>query len=324
MWFLCCLVISSSLLLLAPPAAAEPVTIHCPTEPPVVRQLDLQERWRIDSDDPDAPLLGVFGESQVLAHAGRVYLLDQQLSHVLVYSDDGERVAEFHSEEWRQRHGQTVRIDEAAEHSPWMTAIAAGAGEVVLASARDEYRLEWRNLAGETLRVVIREYPAHRRTPDELSELRYSSYTIVDGDLRFPDRKLSDHDPVIRSLALLPDGGLRVRTSLYEKDLPPGMVCRFEVHEPTGELRERVEIYDPAGAYDVSYDAIALLDDGRALVLRNQRPAARVATDSHLHPALRDKLPPPPSARDDIAFTPIMCDLVPRGGPAGAREDHQR
>lgn len=412
------------LQLIPSPASAEPELIHCPAEPPVVRQLDLQERWRIDSEDPDAPLLGFFGESQVLAHAGRVYLLDQQLSHVLVYSDDGDhlatflregegpgevrrpgamflcadgrlavqhgyppkleivdldgtphrrwqlranasvrrfqetplgwfgvyteahesatpgefvtvlraalhdddglRVAEFHREERGQRPGQTERIDEVDEHSPWHTAVAVDAGEVVLAAARDEYRLEWRNLAGETRRVVTREYPAHRRTPDELAELEYSSYSLFNGEIRFPDRRLSDHDPVIRSLDLLADGSLRVRTSLFAKGLPPGMVCRFEVHEPTGELRERVEIHDPSGAYDVNYDAIALLDDGRALVLRNLRPASRAAIDPYLHPELRKKLPPPPSARDDIAFTPIMCDLVSRDQPGGARAGDRR
>ena len=72
------------------PSTAEPVTIHCPTEPPVVRRLDLQETWRIDPDDPDAPLIGISFPSQVVVHDGRVFMLDAQLCHVLVYSDRGE------------------------------------------------------------------------------------------------------------------------------------------------------------------------------------------------------------------------------------------
>jgi len=404
------LVISYFSLVLAAVAAEIP-TIRCPAEPPHVRRLQLQERWRIDAKDPEAPLLGYFDQSQVLFHDGRVYLLDRQLCHVLVYSDagvlldtimregegpgevrnpgvmflrsdgiiavqhgyptklefvdldgtpqgrwrqranawmnriqetprgwfgvyteskqtdepgifvsifraallddEGGRTAEFFSEENRRHHQQDGKIDEAEEHNPWFTAVAIGADEVVLAATRDEYRLEWRNLGGETTRIVTREFVAHRRSQAELDESRYRSYSIVNGDFRFMDRKLCDFDPVINKLELLSDGSLRVRTSLFEKDMPSGMVCRYEVHESTGELRESVEIYDPTGEYDVNYDVIALLGDGRAMVLRNQRPAFRTATDAGLHPKLREKLPPAPDDRDDIAFTPIMCEVVP-------------
>lgn len=396
--------------LASPSAGAPPEVVNCPAEAPVVRRLHLKERWRVDADDPDAPLLGYFDQSLVLVHAGRVYMLDRQLCHILVYSDDGEylatlmqegdgpgevrnpgamflcsdgriavrhgfptrlefidlggtpqgswhiqatagmnriqetplgwfgvytesknsdepgaivsvfraallgddgaRVAEFHSQEVRRRPGQGEVRDEAEDYKPWRTAVAVGEGEVVFASARDEYRLEWRNLGGEILRVVSRPFAAHRRSRDELKELEFQSYIIVNGSLEIPEQKLCENDPMIRALDPLPDGSLRVRTSLFEKDMPPGMVCRYEVHEPTGELRESVEIYDPSGDYDVDYDAIALLSDGQAMVLRNLRPAFRVATDGWLHPKLREKLPPPRSGRDDIAFTPIMCDLV--------------
>ncbi len=35
-----------------------------------VRRLQFQERWRIDEDDPDAPLLGFFNQSQVVVFDG--------------------------------------------------------------------------------------------------------------------------------------------------------------------------------------------------------------------------------------------------------------
>jgi hypothetical protein len=392
-------------------ANAEPVQVRCPSEPPIVRRLHLQERWRIDSEDPEAPLLGFFHPSQVVVHAGRVYLLDYQLCQIYVYSDDGEylttflregegpgevrnpgalllrgdgtlaiqhgspsklefvtldgtplgrwrlqasammysiretsrgwfgsytevqqgsdpseylavfhaaihdssgaRVAEFHREE-KRFEPQRTKSDEAKEYPPWYTAAAVSDSEVVLAPVRDEYRIEWRNLRGETTRAVTRTSAAHRRTREELETLKYSAYSISQGEIIFADRKLCDHDPMIEKLEPLPDGSLRVRTSLFEKDMPPGMVCRFEVHEATGELRERVEIYDPSGDYDVDYDMIALLDDGRAMVLRNQRPTSDAWRNALISPKLREKLPPPPDEREDIAFTPIMCDLVPQ------------
>lgn len=404
------------ILVLSAAAAAEIPTLHCPADPPRVRRLELQERWRIDTEDPETPLMGYFGQTQVVVHDGRVYMLDRQLCHVLVYSDDGEyldtimregegpgeirrpgvmllrddgslavqhgyptrlelveldgtprgrwrvacntwlgriqetsrgwfaayleskqsdepgvfksiyhvayhdeegrRTGTFHSEPQKHKHGSDRR-SEIDEHNPWHTAVAVGDGEIVFAPVRDEYRLEWRNLQGETLRVVTRPFSAHRRTEDELAQIKYESYTIVRGDIQFPDRKLCAHDPVIRTLEPLPEGSLRVRTSLFAKDLPAGMVCRYELHGHEGELRERVEIYDPTGEYDTDYDMIALLDDGRAMVLRNLVPAFRVAYEPNLHPEQLAKLPPVPDDREDVAFAPVMCDLVPYAGGSG-------
>jgi hypothetical protein len=403
------------LLTLAIPATAEIPTIHCPAEPPVVRRLQLQEQWRIDAEDPEAPLMGFFDQAQIVVHDGRVYMLDRQLCHVLVYGDDGEyldtivregdgpgevrnpgvmflcddgrlavqhgyptklefvdldgtprgswrveaftwinqiretsrgwfavytetkeseepgtyvsafhaayhdeegrRTDEFHSEEEQKSFRPSGRTDEADEYQPWYSAVAIGDGQVVLSAARDEYRLEWRNIQGEVTRVATREFTAHSRSDAELDEIKYQSYTISEGKISFADRKLCARDPMIRTIEPLPDGTLRVRTSLFEKDLPEGMVCRYEVHEATGHLRERVEIYDPTGDYDRDYDVIALLEDGRAMVLRNLRPAIRVAIDANLHPGQRDKLPPIPDDREDVAFTPIMCELVPWSEP---------
>lgn len=386
-------------------SSAEPVQIHCPSEPPVVRRLQLQERWRIDSEDPDAPMLGFFGPHQIVVHAERVFLLDYQLCKIHVYSDDGEyltsflregegpgevqanpgalilradgtlavqhgypakleflsldgtplgrwrlqanaymsqtwetpggwfgvyveghegkdpdaltlelhvaihdstgtRMAEFHREE-EPLDLQRTKFDEANDYPPWYTAVAISAREIAFAPLRDAYRVEWRNLHGETTRIVTRECTAHRRTR---KELEFASF--IAGN--FSDQKLCDHDPVIEKLEPLPDGSLRVRTSRFEKDMPPGMVCRYEVHAPTGELRERVEIYDPSGDYNVEYDMIALLSDGRAMVLRNARPTQDAWRKARISPKLREKLPPPPDEREDIAFTPIYCDLVPR------------
>jgi hypothetical protein len=270
-------------------------------------------RWRLPANAGIFPIqetprgwFGVYSESHEGRDPGELALV----LHVAIHDSTGARVAEFHREEKRLELSWSTS-DEAKEYEPWYTAAAISGDEIVFAPVRDEYRIEWRNLQGETTRVVTRPSPAHRRTKDELKVLKYSAYSILNGELSFPDRKLCEREPVILSLEPLPDGSLRVRTSLFEKDMPPGMVCRYDVHAPTGELRERVEIYDPAGDYDVDYDMIALLDDGRAMVLRNLRPASRVWTDALSHPKLREKLPPPPDEREDIAFTPIFCDLVP-------------
>lgn len=406
-------VVAACLLSLVMPAGAAGIPhVHCPAEPPSVRRLQLREQWRIDTEDPDTPLLGYFGKSQILVHDGRVYLLDLQLCHILVYSDtgeylktimregdgpgevrnpgvmllrpnghiavqhgyptklafvdldgvpqgswrlqanawlnhiqetprgwfgiytesqpddddpgvmvsafhaalldnNGERVADYHTARKRLNFAPGNVTDEAEEYNPWYTAVLLHNDEVVLASARDDYRLEWQNAGGETTRVVTREFPAHHRTKAEITRLKYRSYSIVNGELSFPKRKLSDTDPVITRIAPQDDGTLRVWTSLATNDLPDGMVCRYEVHEADGTLRERVEIRDPTGEFDRAYDAVAVLQDGRVMVLRNVRSASRAATDSRLHPKVREKLPPVPDGRGDVTFIPIMCEAVP-------------
>lgn len=398
-------------LFIATSVPAEVPVLECPADPPTVRRLQLQELWRIDPDDPDAPLLGITDPRKIVAHDGRIYLLDGQLCQALVYSDDGEfqgtvyrqgegpgeihdphrmfltsdgrlavqfgyptqlefvdpdgtprgrwrlgynawamylletpagwlgsyrqmvqdaqpgvfrsvhhvalhddegnRIGDLFTREHESRHGESGATDEADEYSPWNTVAVTAEGLVAYAPVRDEYRIEWRTLEGETVRAATRPGAAHERTQDELDSLKYRSYSVVNGDVQFKKQNLCATDPMIQSIDPLPGGAIRVRTSRFEKDLPAGMVCRYEVHEPDGKLRERVEIHDPSGTYDTDYDVIALLDDGRAIVLRNARPAARAAYDAGMLPEVLEKMPPPPDEREDIALTPIVCRLVP-------------
>jgi hypothetical protein len=235
--------------------------------------------------------------------------------HAAYHDDEGARTIELFSEEETRDHQEGGVTDEVDEFNPWYTAQATADSLVVMAAARDEYRIEWRNTAAEVTRIVTRDIPAHIRTQAEIDRIKYQSYSIVGDDIRFPDRKLCATDPVIHTLKPQADSSLHVYTSLFEKDLPRDMVCRYEVHGPTGELLERVEIYDPTGEYDGDYDIIALLGEGKAMVLRNLRPAYRAAYDKRLHPEIQKKLPPIPDDRESVAFTPVYCDLVPYGSP---------
>jgi hypothetical protein len=408
LFFLFLLTISTTSVYSAPPI------ITCPADPPVIRRLQLQERWRIDVDNPETPVLGFTFEPQVITHDDRFYLLDGQLCFIHIFGENGEYLGQILGEgegpgdvrnpgqmflcddgrlavqhgyptklefvdlegnplgRWRlqsnayanklletpqgwlamytdskmtdgagtlqletfvalhdaeggrtqelykavqkHEHHEGMSSDEEEEYLPWYTVVYAGDNQLVCSAERNHYRLEWRNLNGELTRVATREFQAHRRSEDELNVLKYSNYSIRNNDLVFPDRKLSAFDPMIQSLDVLADGSLRVRTSFFQKEMPAGMVCRFEIHEPTGELRERVELYDPTGAFDVDYDAIALLNDSCVMVLRNVQSAARAAYDMRLHPKVQEKLPPIPDEREDVVFTPIVFDLVPYAG----------
>ena len=96
--------------LLAAAALAEPLTL--PAEPPARRTAALQEIWRLGGDNEDDPLLGLISAGAV-DDQGNVYLVDNQLSQVLVIGPDGELVATLGREgdgpgEMRGPHGVFV------------------------------------------------------------------------------------------------------------------------------------------------------------------------------------------------------------------------
>ncbi len=70
-------------------ALAQPQVIDLPEEPPAQRQETLAELWRIGGEDDEDILLGVINAG-VLDQDGNIYLLDTQLSQVLVINSEGE------------------------------------------------------------------------------------------------------------------------------------------------------------------------------------------------------------------------------------------
>ncbi len=96
--------------LLSVQAVAETVTL--PAEPPARRTAALQEVWRLGGDNEDDPLLGLV-TAGALDDQGNVYLVDRQLSQVLVIGPDGRLVATLGREgdgpgELRRPHGVFV------------------------------------------------------------------------------------------------------------------------------------------------------------------------------------------------------------------------
>ncbi len=80
-----------SLLIIAAAAQAEPAAVTLPADPPSTRTVELAEQWRIGGEDDEDILLGVIADAK-LGSNGDVYLLDNQLSQVLVISPEGELV----------------------------------------------------------------------------------------------------------------------------------------------------------------------------------------------------------------------------------------
>ena len=79
------------MILTAGAALAEPAAVTLPADPPAVRKVELLEQWRIGGEDDEDILLGVIFDAKI-GPTGDVYLIDRQLSQVLVISPDGELV----------------------------------------------------------------------------------------------------------------------------------------------------------------------------------------------------------------------------------------
>jgi len=79
------------LVLTATTAVAEPLQVVLATDPPATRSVELAEQWRIGGEDDEDILMGVISEGAIGPN-GDVYLVDRQLSQVLVISPEGELV----------------------------------------------------------------------------------------------------------------------------------------------------------------------------------------------------------------------------------------
>lgn len=75
----------------AQPILAEVTATLLPPEPPSTRTVKLEEVWRRGGEDDEDILLGVVGRG-VIDAAGNTFLLDRQLSQVLVIDPQGELV----------------------------------------------------------------------------------------------------------------------------------------------------------------------------------------------------------------------------------------
>ena len=105
----------SLFILTAAVAFAAPATITLPADPPSTRTVELVEQWRIGGEDDEEILLGVIFDA-VVGPEGNAYLIDRQLSQVLVISPEGELVTTLGREgegpgELNQPHGLLLLDD---------------------------------------------------------------------------------------------------------------------------------------------------------------------------------------------------------------------
>lgn len=79
------------LAILCATEAGMTATVELPADPPATRDIALEEAWRVGGEDDEDVLMGVIFDAKIDVD-GNTYLIDRQLSQVVVIDQDGEFV----------------------------------------------------------------------------------------------------------------------------------------------------------------------------------------------------------------------------------------
>ena len=364
------------MVILGPAVSTATDIVELPADPPAQRTTELQELWRIGGEDDEDILLGLIGGG-VRDDDGNTYLIDRQLSEVLVISPDGELLNTLGREgdgpgEFRRANGvfltptgvgavqgfpgkvvlinfdgtpggelkiggdaqeggfrflqdfacdgehvvcqsgravfdqsagtsenttsllvmdlegnqladfaphtttrdfQKIVFDEKkqfAEHNAWTL---APDGRIYTLGARDEYRINVRDLQGNLLQVIERPFQTRKRNQEDKDRLVDDMVFVINGRRMIPENKALDTDQAIGGLDSAADGRLFVTNCFGNRRLlEEGTAGRFDIINPDGAFSEELTLTFPG--FDPGIDRLIFVDGEYFLVVRNYDPAA--------------------------------------------------
>jgi len=151
----------------------------------------------------------------------------------------------------------------------WANAVGPD-GRIYAAPDRDAYRINVYSKSGQLERVVEREYDSWQRTSKEL-EWNTALFEGAFRNLPFElNLKLSDTESDIcwlnRGIQVDNEGQLWVLPSRGIREQPDGIMATFDVFDTAGVFDHQVQVVCPEA--DGAEDAVILLGDGRALVIK--------------------------------------------------------
>jgi hypothetical protein len=138
-------------------------------------------------------------------------------------------------------------------------------GSLYLAPERDLYRIEQRGPDGAIIRVIERDYEAHRRTAQEKEAAAGGAVMTINGQQVPLQCDIDDRDPCIEQLYVDDAGGLWVVHSESRSHARSDHVLSYDHIDPSGRYLERVEVADPS---DPDHDQLIMLDPEHFVVLR--------------------------------------------------------
>ncbi|MFT5234177.1 MAG: hypothetical protein ACI9UQ_002220 [Candidatus Krumholzibacteriia bacterium] len=151
----------------------------------------------------------------------------------------------------------------------WANAVGPD-GRIYAAPDRDAYRINVYSKGGQLEKIVEREYDSWQRTSKEM-EWNTALFKGAFRNLPFElDLRLSDTESDIcwlnRGLQVDNQGQLWVLPSRGIREQPDGVMATFDVFDTAGIYDHQVQVVCPEA--DGAEDAVILLGDGRALVIK--------------------------------------------------------
>jgi hypothetical protein len=210
-----------------------------------------------------------------LVVAGRVVRYDGPAQHYTDYvaslAADGAARHCYGTHQGGPDNLNEITVDELGDWSNCRCWALGRGGEVYIAPDRDRWRIEVRDQDGNMLRTISRPVAPHRRTPAE-KEAAKNNYTFSsNGELATIRFRLADTDPVIEGLRF--SGGELHVYCPTRGAVDPGSKT-FDVLDAEGRLLETRTVRVPGCGPG---DGLFLLDDGRAICVKNLDAATATA-----------------------------------------------
>jgi hypothetical protein len=159
-------------------------------------------------------------------------------------------------------------FDEAADFSELDQWAIGPEGLLYTAPVREDYTINVRNLEGDLIRVMARDFKSRKRSQEDKDELTNGMVIIMNGVRQEIENKALDHDPAIMGMKVAADGQLVLR-NCYDQDslLEIGVAGRFDVISPGGEFVEQLIFKVPG--FDGKKDRLVFMDGQTYVVIRN-------------------------------------------------------
>lgn len=160
--------------------------------------------------------------------------------------------------------------------APFLDAHAVGPdGRIYLAPERNAYRIEVYEPDGTLVRTITRDYDAPPRDQQTLDRM---NALFEEQDRALPFRitwEVEKIDQVVGEIIVTRDNEMWVANSRSGRDLPDGVLARYDVFAPDGTWSREVQVRADA---DPGQDGLIFLDNGRVLLVRGLQLARLTAS----------------------------------------------
>jgi len=156
------------------------------------------------------------------------------------------------------------------EHMPsfWWCFAAAPDGRMYVVPSRENYEIHAFHPDGTLDRIIECDFKPQARDPEEAAftkSLVESALSNLPFEFRITVEETAAAVAYLqRGLRVRPDGSLWVLSGEGIRDLPEGVLARFDVFEPTGEFTKQIQLRGPGSGRD---DGIFFVGDDRCVVI---------------------------------------------------------